>query len=121
MLVCRLVEGTYELPILVPNFGGRFKGWLPWHYEGDRCIRKAVAIAGGKQAPGEEIGGWTAELFIPYALLEPLQNVPPKSGSTWRANFYRMDYDQGRPTGWNWSPVGPSFHEYEKFGALEFE
>jgi hypothetical protein len=32
-----------------------------------------------------------------------------------------MDYDGGQATGWNWSPVGPSFHEYEKFGELHFE
>ena len=22
-----------ELPILIPNFGGKFLGWRPWHYE----------------------------------------------------------------------------------------
>jgi hypothetical protein len=30
-----------------------------------------------------------------------------------------MDYD-GKPTQWDWAPVGPSFHEYEKFGDLVF-
>ena len=24
---------NHELPILVPNFGGQFLGWRPWHYE----------------------------------------------------------------------------------------
>jgi len=23
---------NFELPILVPNYGGTFRGWLPWHY-----------------------------------------------------------------------------------------
>jgi hypothetical protein len=58
-------------------------------------------------------------VFFPYALLRPLQNVPPKPGTRWRGNFYRMDYD-GKPTQWDWAPVGPSFHEYEKFGDLIF-
>src|SRR5262249_45110164 len=31
-----------ELPIIVPNFDGKFLGWRPWHYEGDRKIRKAT-------------------------------------------------------------------------------
>jgi hypothetical protein len=47
--------------------------------------------------------------------------VPPKSRSKWRANFDRMDYDQPQPWAWDWAPVGPSFHEYKKFGTLEFE
>src|SRR5258706_10861767 len=33
-----------ELPILIPNFGGRFLGWRPWHYEGGRRTRKATSI-----------------------------------------------------------------------------
>ena len=24
---------NYELPILVPNYNGKFLGWRPWHYE----------------------------------------------------------------------------------------
>ena len=65
--------------------------------------------------------GWTAEVFIPYELLTPLRNVPPKPGTRWRANFYRMDYDDGQHTSWDWARVGPSFHEFQKFGTLVFE
>ena len=44
-----------------------------------------------------------------------------KSGTRWRANFYRVDYDDGKGTGWYWARVGPSFHDFEKFGTLIFE
>jgi hypothetical protein len=30
------LTGLNELPILIPNFGGQFLGWRPWHYEGMR-------------------------------------------------------------------------------------
>jgi hypothetical protein len=109
-----------ELPILIPNFGGRFLGWRPWHYDQDRKTRKATSIIGGPKQSKAAIQGWRAEFFIPYALLSPLQNVPPKPGSTWRANFYRMDHDGGRTTQWEWAAVGDSFHEYQKFGHLVF-
>jgi hypothetical protein len=112
---------NYELAILVPNFGGQFLGWRPWHYEGDRLTRKATSTTGGPKEPHAAITGWSAEFFIPYALLRPLQNVPPKPGTRWRANFYRMDYDGGRRTQWEWAPVGESFHQYERFGDLVFE
>lgn len=110
-----------ELTILVPNLGGRAYGWLPWHYDGPRRTRKATAVSGGSKEPGAEVRGWTAEVFVPYALLAPLQNVPPKPGTHWRANFYRIDYDEDKQTRWTWAPVGPSFHEYKKFGGLVFE
>lgn len=111
----------YELPILVPNLEQRFLGWRPWHYEGPRKVRKATSVSGGEKSSGASISGWTAEFFIPFALLEPLDNVPPQPGSTWRANFYRVDHDGGRSTGWDWARVGPSFHEYQKFGTLVFD
>jgi Carbohydrate family 9 binding domain-like len=109
-----------ELPIIVPNFGGQFLGWRPWHYEKNRATRKATSAMGGPKTPNASIQGWRAEFFIPYALLRPLQNVPPKPGTRWRANFYRMDHDDGKRTQWDWAPVGDSFHEFEKFGDLVF-
>jgi hypothetical protein len=109
-----------ELPILIPNFGGQFLGWRPWHYERDRATRKATTIAGGPKESQASIQGWRAEFFFPYALLKPLQNVPPKPGTRWRGNFYRMDYDGGKRTQWEWAPVGQTFHEFEKFGDLLF-
>jgi predicted TIM-barrel fold metal-dependent hydrolase len=110
-----------ELPILIPNLDGKFLGWLPWHYDGPRKTRKATSASGGTLKSGGQVSGWKAEVFIPYELLAPLQNVPPKAGSRWRANFYRMDYDDNKTTSWDWARVGPSFHEFQKFGTLVFE
>ena len=111
---------NHELAILVPNFGGQFLGWRPWHDERERQTRKATVVLGGAKQSQASIEGWRAEVFIPYTLLRPLQNVPPKPGTRWRANVYRMDYDNGRRTQWDWAPVGESFHEYERFGTLTF-
>jgi hypothetical protein len=91
-----------------------------WHFEGTRKTRKGTA-AGGKKKQGAAVTGWSAEIFIPYELLKPLKNVPPKPGTEWRANFYRMDYDAGKHTMWTWQPIDTSFHEYRKFGTLVFE
>ncbi len=106
---------NYELPILVPNYNGKFLGWRPWHYEGDKKTRHAATI----NKEGEKVVSWTAEFFIPYKLMEPLQNMPPKKGMKWRANFYRIDYDKGS-TYWSWRPTRKNFHDYESFGTIVF-
>jgi len=110
-----------ELPILIPNLDGKLLGWRPWHYEGNRKTRKATSAVGGPLKSGATVSGWKAEVFIPYELLKPLGNVPPSAGTRWRANFYRMDYDDGQKTSWDWARVGSSFHEFQKFGTLVFE
>ena len=60
---------------------------------------------------------WSAELAIPMKALT--EHFDP--AAVWRANFYRMDYDGGKTTSWDWARVGPSFHEFRKFGTLVFE
>lgn len=111
---------NYELPIIIPNMDGNFLGWLPWHYEGERKVRHATSVRGGKRESGATVSAWVAEFFIPYALLTPLKNVPPQSGTTWRANMYRIDYDQGQTT-FSWQKTDKTFHEYKKFGTFIFE
>jgi hypothetical protein len=106
-----LSPNNFELPILVPNFNGSFHGWLPWGDQDNRQTRHATQV---------ESKRWTAEFFIPFEILKPLQNCPPKSGTRWRANFYRIDHDNGT-TQFAWNPVEKSYHEYQNFGVIEFE
>lgn len=110
-----------ELPILIPNLDGRFLGWRPWHYGGDRRVRHATSISGGPKESGAAIQGWRAEFLIPFAVLSPLRNVPAKEGTRWRANFYRVDYDEGKPVQWDWARVETTFHDFRRFGTLEFQ
>jgi predicted TIM-barrel fold metal-dependent hydrolase len=116
----------YELPIMVSNQAGKLFRWRPWYFEEQRLgvprtVRKATAVSGGVKKTGDAISGWTAEVFLPYTLLQPLENTSPRSGTQWRANFYRVDHDDGRPTAWSWVPVAKSFHEIGQFGTLVFE
>ena len=110
-----------ELVLIIPNINGKFNGWIPWHYENERCVVKKVHIEGGKAEMGGAIKSWSAELFFPYGLFNPLSNVPPVSGMTWNANFYRLDYDSGKMVKFAWTPINKGFHEFEKFGQIRFE
>ena len=53
-------------------------------------------------------------------VMNPLVKNAPESGTKWRGNFYRIDYDK-EPVYYAWSKTSGSFHEYQKFGMLIFE
>ena len=112
---------NFELPIMISNNEGELLRWQPFHYEENRKTQHAVRVRGGEQQPQAEITGWTAEFFIPYQLFSPLRNVPPKAGDKWRANFYRVDYDEERSKNWSWQLTERNFHDYLRFGTLLFE
>jgi hypothetical protein len=109
---------NYELPILIINNKGNTAGWQPWQYEGDRKTKHAIKI--NEKNSGNNRFTWTAEIFIPFSLLNPMDNVPPKKGTEWRANFYRIDYDRN-PIYFGWQLTRQNFHDPERFGILEFE
>jgi hypothetical protein len=112
----------YQLSLLIANNKGKFYGWQAWRDTGARAIRRATAVRGGRKKSKARVTGWSAEFFVPYALLIGLTNVPPKSGSVWRGNLYRIDYDSGKMEPFAWSkPSKPNFHQYQRFGYLRFE
>jgi hypothetical protein len=111
---------NFELPIIVPNNKGNFLGWLPWHYEGERRVQHATTILREGKESQSHVSGWIAEFYIPYKLLTPLIRKPPVSGEKWRANLYRIDYDNGILP-YSWQKTERTFHEYDKFGTFIFE
>ena len=68
---------------------------------------------------------WTIECRVPLGILKQFTNVTmPKSGVTWRANFYKTGSDTSNPHYYTWSPVSypePNFHLPAYFGTLTFE
>ena len=111
---------NYELPLLVPNLNGRIQGWKPWRTQNSPQTQRATSVQGGEKKSNATVTGWTAEFFIPYALMKPLVSTIPTPGTTWRGNLYRIDYDRGYQT-WAWQKTGGSFHEFDKFGLFVFE
>lgn len=115
---------NYELPILVSKTDSGQSHWIPFEYSyKDGNSRKAIhktSAADGTLKSGEKITEWRAEFYIPFELLIPLKNRIPTSGTTWRANMYRVDYDYGS-TSWTWQPVTTNFHDIYSYGTLVFE
>jgi len=59
------------------DFGSQQQWKIPWHYEGNRKSKHVIHI----NKDGDAVTSWTAEFFIPYKLLKPLNNVPAQKGS----------------------------------------
>ncbi|HXO74780.1 MAG TPA: carbohydrate-binding family 9-like protein [Puia sp.] len=113
-----------QLILTLARFPHKNLAWSPWkiEYEKDPLIKRITVVDSGKKQPGAAINGWTAELYFPYELLGLLPGVPPKSGTIWRANFCRIDYDSGKMVQWSWSrKIKRSFHDLDKFGTILFE
>ncbi|MEP7106848.1 MAG: carbohydrate-binding family 9-like protein [Ferruginibacter sp.] len=67
---------------------------------------------------------WTVEYKLPLSLLEKFSSIiRPKSGVTWRANFYKTASKSSNPHYITWSFVDnpvPNFHLPQFFGQIRF-
>ena len=109
-----------ELVLLITNKNGKMSAWLPW-YRIEKRVQKKVVIVGGKMKPNSPSKSWSAEIFFPYQLIDPITDTMPTSGMKWNANFCRLDYDTGKIIKFSWSPIKVAFHEFEKYRSIQFE
>jgi hypothetical protein len=111
---------NYELPIAIFNDKGNLNSWIPFHYDKERKTQHKTVVQQTQGRDGARVQSWTAEIFIPYLLLAPVMKGKPVSGTRWRGNLNRIDYDEGEAL-WAWQRNSGDFHEYDKFGVFQFE
>lgn len=103
-------------------------GYWNWDMPG---LETAVHVDGTINDPRDRDRGWTVELRIPWASLEPLampdrRALPPRDGDEWRMDFSRFNtYKEAPPSadpgGWAWSSHGVwDSHVPELFTKVRF-
>ena len=123
-------DGKTYVELQVNPKGATFDSYLPTYRKNendwDAGLKAGVTVDGTLNKRDDEDKGWTAELAIPLESVKgkekEMKNVPPKVGTEWRVNFFRMDQPNGRPqsgTGWS-APMVGDFHALDKFGVLIF-
>lgn len=93
------------------------------HMDYDSKLQSGVSLR-GKLNDDDDDQGYTVEIAIPWAAFSAGESKvePPKSGESFRLNFYVMDTqkDGMRAAGWSPPRVG-DFHVPQRFGKLTFE
>ena len=54
---------NYELPLIIPNLKGKFLGWIPWQYTGDRKVIHFTHVEGGEKKSGSKITCLVCRIF----------------------------------------------------------
>ena len=109
-----------------------------WNIDG---LKVGVYVQGTLNRPGDRDQGWTAELALPWKILEEAApgHRPPKGGDKWRVNFSRVEWQTEVREGkyskrtqpgssnplpednWVWSPQGAiDMHMPERWGFVQF-
>ncbi|MDR2912991.1 MAG: hypothetical protein LBV38_06885 [Alistipes sp.] len=106
-------------PLEPDGRAGASRGRVP---DGISKVRRLPSMS--REAFGIREGGqeWTMTLAIPVEVFS-LSPVPPLSGRTLRANFYKCGDNLPRPHWVSWSPItgARTFHSPAFFGEVYFE
>jgi len=88
------------------------------HEDWDPKLKSAVVVKGTLDKPDDKDEGYTVETAIPWSAFSKAKNHPPRSGDTWRMNFYAMEKNSGV----SWSPIlkKGNFHYAPRFGKIEW-
>jgi hypothetical protein len=123
-------DGKTYVELQVNPKNATFDSYLPAYRKNENDwnskMKTAVKVDGTVDKRDDTDKGWVVEMAIPLedamGKEKTMKNVPPKVGTEWRVNFFRLDSPAGRPTlGTGWSPpmVG-DFHALDRFGVLIF-
>jgi hypothetical protein len=104
-------------------------GFWNWDFPG---LQSAVSVDGSINDDDTRDRGWTVELALPWAGMEPLfrgedRALPPTDGDVWRMDFSRFNqYTEAEPAddpgGWAWSAHGAwDSHIPEVFPYVTFD
>ncbi|MCD6499805.1 MAG: carbohydrate-binding family 9-like protein [Deltaproteobacteria bacterium] len=123
-------NGATYIELQANAAGAIFDSYLPRYRQNqndwESGMKVAVSVQGTLNKKGDKDKGWTVELALPLTSVVGRSKakvaIPPKSGTTWRANMFRMDVPKGRARmAMAWSPpLKGDFHVLNRFGALVF-
>ena len=103
--------------VLCKNNGAEKKTLDCWDSE---RLRTSVSVYGGGARPDTEDRFWTVELTIPFKDFYTASHIPPLSGETWRADFFRVELTKKRSS-YALSPTKTnSFDKPGQFAQLIF-
>ena len=92
-----------------------------WEADG---LKTAVAVQGTLNHSQDRDRGWAVEIAFPLTAFDTRQRIdPPANGTTWRANFSRVEWFAGRAKEENWvwtSQDVVNMHIPERWGRLIF-
>ena len=123
-------DGKTYVELQVNPKGVTYDSYLPTYRQNNNDwesgMKVGVKVDGTLNKRDDVDKQWVAELAIPLTAAlgkeKEMKGVPPKVGTVWRVNFFRMDQPNNRPqSGTGWSPplVG-DFHTLDKFGEIIF-
>lgn len=128
------LEAVWDLILTKPYRNGG-KSISDWDIKG---LKKAVHIEGTLNDPSDEDSYWSIELALPFKSLMMGQGRAPRSGTIWRMNLTRVQWqldqedgmykrtqsDRGRPLPpeyLSWATQGiVNFHYPERWGYVRF-
>jgi hypothetical protein len=88
------------------------------HQDWSARLESAVKVRGTINDDGDQDQGYVVEARIPWSAFDRAKHAPPRTGDTWRMNFYVMQNNGG----YAWSPIlkQGNFHKASRFGRVQW-
>lgn len=123
-------DGKDYVELQVNPNGAIFDSYLPRYRanqnDWNSKMKAAVVVDGTVNKRDDKDKSWTVEIAVPWADVKGLGKYemafPPKVGTSWRVNFFRLDAPKDKPpiaAGWS-PPLVGDFHKIDRFGDLVF-